>query len=139
LNGFVEDFRSSHMRALRSHLPDDLYGHLSGSSDSETLFLLAVAAIQTGATLVDALNRVRDQVLEAVQAENHAAVLTMVLTDGTGVAVLPAASEPTTNSLYVARGHPMAPDGTLLASERLDDHSSWEAVTPHDGLEIHST
>ena len=139
LNGFVEDFRSSHMRTLRSHLPDDLYGHLSGSSDSETLFLLAVAAIQNGATLVDALNRVRDQVLEAVQAENHAAVLTMVLTDGTGVAVLPAASEPTTNSLYLARGHPMAPDGTLLASERLDDHSSWEAVTPHDGLEIRST
>ena len=42
LNGFVENFRTSHMRALRSHLPDDLYGHLSGSSDSETLFLLAV-------------------------------------------------------------------------------------------------
>ena len=134
LNGFVESFRASHMRALRSHLPDDLYGHLAGSSDSETLFLLAVAAVQKGATLVDALCRVRDIVLEAVQAENHAALLTMVLTDGEGIGVLSTASETTTNSLYLARGHPMAPDGTLLASERLDDHSSWEEVTSHDGM-----
>ena len=138
LNGFVENFRGSHMRALRSHLPDDLYGHLAGSSDSETLFLLAVDAVQKGATLVDALHRVRDIVLEAVQAENHAALLTMVLTDGDGIGVLSTASETTTNSLYFARGHPMAPDGTLLASERLDDHSSWEGVTPHEGLYLAS-
>ena len=138
LNGFVEDFRASHMRALRSHLPDHLYGQLAGSSDSETLFLLAIAAVENGATLVDALCRVRDIVLEAVHAENHAALLTMVLTDGDGIAVLPTASvsETATNSLYIARGHPMAPDGALLASERLDDHSSWDDVTSHEALEL---
>ena len=136
LNGFVENFRASHMRTLRSHLPDDLYGHLAGSSDSETLFLLAVSAIQTGASRLDALRRVRDLVLEAVEAENHAAQLTMVLADGDGIGVLNTGSEGATNSLYLARGHPMAPDGTLLASERLDDHSSWEPVAPHDGLEL---
>ena len=136
LNGFVENFRASHMRALRSHLPDELYGHLAGSSDSETLFLLAVAAVQNGASRLDALRRVRDIVLEAVEAENHTAQLTMVLADGEGIGVLPTASETTTNSLYLARGHPLAPDGTLLASERLDDHSSWEGVTPHDGIEL---
>lgn len=136
LNGFVENFRASHMRALRSHLPDDLYGQLAGSSDSETLFLLAVAAVQRGATRLDALCSVRDIVLQAVRAENHTAQLTMVLADGDGIGVLPTASETTTNSLYLARGHPMAPDGTLLASERLDDHPSWEEVTPHEGLEL---
>ena len=136
LNGFVEDFRATHMRALRSRLPDDLYGHLAGSSDSETLFLLAVAAVQKGASRLDALRRVRDIVLEAVQAEDHAALLTMVLADRDGIAALPTGSETTTNSLYLARGHPMAPDGTLLASERLDDHSSWDEVTSHEGLEL---
>ena len=55
------------MRAFRSHLPDDLYGHLAGSSDTETLFLLAVDAVQNGASRVDALGRVRDIVLETVQ------------------------------------------------------------------------
>ena len=136
LNGFVENFRASHMRALRSHLPDDLYGHLAGSSDSETLFLLAVAAVQTGASRLDALHRVREIVLKAVEAENHAAQLTMVLADGEGISVINTGSEGTTNSLYLARGHPMAPGGALLASERLDDHPSWEPVAPHDDLEL---
>ena len=136
LNGFVENFRGSHMRALRSHLPDDLYGHLTGSSDSETLFLLAVAAVQSGASRLDALRRVRDIVLEAVKLENHTAQLTMVLADEDGVGVLNTGSETTTNSLYLARGHPLAPRGALLASERLDDHSSWGPVAPHDDLEI---
>src|SRR6056297_3778158 len=44
LNGFVSDFRTRHMRALRAGLPDELYARLLGSSDSETLFLLALAA-----------------------------------------------------------------------------------------------
>jgi len=136
LNGFVEDFRESHMRALRSHLPDDLYGHLAGSSDSETLFLLAVAAVQAGASRRDALRRVRDIVLETVRAENHTAQLTIALADGEGIGVLNTGSETTTNSLYLAPGHPLAPRGTLLASERLDDHSSWEPVAPHDDLEL---
>ncbi|NIP81163.1 MAG: class II glutamine amidotransferase, partial [Gemmatimonadetes bacterium] len=34
LNGFVPDFRRSHMRALRAGLPDELYADLRGSSDS---------------------------------------------------------------------------------------------------------
>ncbi len=136
LNGFVENFRATHMRTLRSHLPDDLYGHLAGSSDSETLFLLAVAAIRNGDSRVEALHRVRDIVLEAVQAEDHTAQLTMVLADGDGIGVLHTGSETTTNSLYLTRDHPLAPHGTLLASERLDDHSPWERVISHDDLEL---
>ena len=88
MNGYVEYFRASHMRSLRSHLPDDLYGHLAGSSGSETLLLLAVAAIQSGASLAGALRRVGDVALEAVQAKSHAALLTMVLPDGDGITVL---------------------------------------------------
>jgi glutamine amidotransferase len=136
LNGFVENFRESHMRALRSHLPDDLYGHLEGSSDSETLFLLAVAAVQAGASHLDALRSVRDMVLEAVQAKNHTAQLTMVLSDGDGIVGLHTSSEATTNSLYLARGNPLAPRGTLLASEPLNDHVSWERVAPHEDFEL---
>ncbi len=136
LNGFVENFRASHMRALRSRLPDDLYAHLVGSSDTETLFLLALDAVQNGASRVEALGRVRDVVLEAVQAENHTAQLTMVLADADGIGVLRTASDATTNSLYLARGHPMAPGGALLASERLDDHPSWESVPQNENLEL---
>ena len=136
LNGFIENFREAHMRALRSHLPDDLYGHLAGSSDSETLFLLTVTAIQAGASPLDALRGVRDMVLEAVREEDHTAQLTMVLADGEGIVGLHTGTRPETNSLYLARGHPLAPGGTLLVSEALDDHASWERVPAHDELEI---
>ena len=136
LNGFVENFRAEHMRDLRSHLPDDLYGQLAGSSDSETLFLLALAAVQSGASRLDALRRVRDLVLEAVQAKNHTAQLTMVLADGEAIGALNTGSETITNSLYLAVGHPLAPRGTLLASEPLDDDSGWERISDHDEVEL---
>jgi glutamine amidotransferase len=136
LNGFVQNFRASHMRKLRAHLPDELYGHLAGSSDSETLFLLSVAAIQSGASRVDALRSVRDLVLDSVGTEQHTAQLTMMLADGDGIGVLHTSSETATNSLYLAHGHPLASRGTLLASECLDDHSSWEPVRPHEHIEL---
>jgi glutamine amidotransferase len=136
LNGFVDHFRERHMRALRSHLPDDLYGHLAGSSDSETLFLLAVAAVQAGASPLEALRSVRDMVVEAVKGKDDTAQLTMLLADGEGIVGLHTGSETRTNSLYLARGNPLAPRGTLLASEPLDDHPSWQRIPSHDDFEI---
>lgn len=136
LNGFVEDFRPRYMRTLRSHLPDDLYGELSGSSDSETLFLLAVAGLRDGASPLEALRGVDALVADAVGSAPHATQLTMVLADGQRLAVLSTSNGERTNSLYVAEGHPLAPGGTLLASERLDDHPSWARVTKHEGLEL---
>ena len=134
LNGFVEDFRPSYMRELRSSLPDDLYGELEGSSDSETLFLLAVAAVRRGASMLEALREVRTLVLEALDCERHEAQLTMVLADCERVALLNTASGDATNSLYTAAAHPLTPEGTLVASEQLDDHPSWESVRSHDGV-----
>ena len=71
LNGFVEDFRASYMRTLRSGLPDDLYGELRGSSDSETLFLLAVSALRDNASLAGALEHVRNVVLEVLRTDHE--------------------------------------------------------------------
>ncbi len=135
LNGFVEEFRASYMRTLRACLPDDLYGHLRGSSDSETLFLLAVSAARDGASLAEALQHARDEVLGVLRTD-HEAQLTMVLADGEGLAALRTASAETMNSLYLASGHPLAPDGTLLASERLDRHAAWHSVDPHQGVQF---
>ena len=135
LNGFVEDFRASYMRRLRAALPDDLYGCLRGSSDTETLFLLAVSAVRAGASLAEALEATRDRVLSALRT-GHEAQLNMVLADATGLAALRAASVEATNSLYEASGHPLAPDGTLIASERLDRHPSWREVVRDEVVEL---
>ena len=135
LNGFVEDFRGSYMRTLRSGLPDDLYGELAGASDTETLFLLALAALREGASLGGALDHVRSVVIETLHGE-HQAQLTMILADGQGLAALRTASVENTNSLYIAAGHPTAPGGTLLASECLDDDASWKPLDAHQVLQL---
>jgi predicted glutamine amidotransferase len=135
LNGYVEDFRASYMRTLRSRLPDDLYGELRGSSDTETLFLLAVAALQEGGDVGDALEHVR-QIVEEGLTSGHVAQLTMILADGESLAALRGASVEKTNSLYLAVGHPDAPRGTLLASEPLDDDGTWTPVTPHEVMRL---
>lgn len=134
LNGFVPDFRAGHMRALRASLPDTLYAALRGSSDSETLFLLAVAELERGASLVEALRAVVTAVARRVRREK--AQLNMVLTDGSELVAARSGTAVETNSLYVARGHPLAPGGVLLASERFDAHPLWDPVDGHTAVTV---
>ncbi len=131
LNGFVEKFRSRWMRRFRATLPDHLYGALRGSSDSETLFLMALARIEAGATQGEALADLTDFVCAAVRGEGLTAQLTMALADAGGVAVVRTGSETDTNSLYFSRGSGLMRGGRLLASEPLDPNGGWEGVPPH--------
>ena len=134
LNGFVPEFRKRHMRELRRSLPDELYAELQGVSDSETLFLIAVAALRGGASLVEALETVVRVVRERVgKAE---AQLNMVLSDGERLAAVRASTVLLTNSLYVAKRPPFAPDGIALASEPPETSACWEAVDGHSWIEI---
>jgi predicted glutamine amidotransferase len=135
LNGFVPHFRSRHMRELRAELPDDLYGELRGSSDSETLFLQAVAAVREGATLPEALERVAKAVHHRIGRDTEAQ-LNMVFSDGERIAAVRSGTLLVTNSLYFASRPPFAPDGVVLASERLDGGAVWEPVDGHSWIEI---
>ncbi len=134
LNGFVPDFRSAHMRALRRRLPDELYGSLRGSSDSETLFLLALAVLEEGASLVDALRHVVGAVREQVGSAE--AQLTMVLSDGQSVAAVRTSTVVVSNSLYLAHRPPVAPAGVVLASEAIDGDASWSVVEGHSWVHV---
>lgn len=134
LNGFVPDFRARHMRALRAELPDPLYARLQGSSDSETLFLIALAALDDGQDAAGALAEVVRAVSSRVGAAE--AQLNMLLTDGRTLAVVRTGTVEHSNSLYVAEGHPLAPDGVLLASERLDGHAFWTTVGSHNCMTV---
>jgi glutamine amidotransferase len=134
LNGFVPDFRASHMRALRAALPDDLYAELIGASDAETLFLLAVSSLREGASMVEALERVVRAVADRVGRQE--AQLNMVLSDGERIVAARSSTVLLTNSLYLARRPPFAPVGSVLASEAPDPGAVWEAVDGHSWIEI---
>lgn len=129
LNGFVPDFRKRHMRALRASLPDHLYAELRGSSDAETLFLLAVAALENGAGPVEALCAAAGAVSARVGKEE--AQLAMLLADGRSTSVLLTSTVTRANSLYVGRRCAQGPGGTVLASEALDGAAGWERVPAH--------
>ncbi len=132
LNGYVRNFHTHAMRALRSTLPDDLYTLIRGTSDTETLFLLAMAEVRKGAPPGLALARSA----KLACALEVRCKLNMVLTDGRTMAVIRTSNFDETNSLYFARRHALAPGGTLIASERLDESGEWRAVPPHSVIEV---
>ena len=132
LNGYVRKFHTHAMRPLRSTLPDELYTQIRGTSDTETLFLLAIAEVWQGASLGMALARVGERACSlGVRSK-----LNMVLSDGQDLAVIRTSNIQETNSLYVAYRGSLAPGGTLVASERLDDAADWLVVPPHSVVEV---
>jgi glutamine amidotransferase len=133
LNGYIPGFRLQHMRALRQPLSDDLYGRLRGASDTETLFLLAVDRIRSGAAPGEALEEVAEVVLDRVRTrgEDRECQLTMVLSDGQVVAGIRTSNRDEVNSLYTLTGKGLAGSGSLLASEALDADPGWTPV-PRD-------
>ncbi len=132
LNGYVRNFHSHAMRELRSTLPDDLYAQIRGTSDTETLFLLAIAEVLEGASLATALARVGARACSLGPKSK----LNMILTDGESLAVSRTSNVDETNSLYVAHRGSLAPEGTLIASERLYESAHWRPVPPHSVVEV---
>jgi glutamine amidotransferase len=122
------------MRALRAVLPDDLYAELIGASDAETLFLLAVSSLREGASMAEALEGIVRAVADRVGGQE--AQLNMILSDGERIVAARSSTVLLTNSLYLARRPPFAPDGFVLASEAPDPGAVWEAVDGHSWIEI---
>jgi glutamine amidotransferase len=132
--GFIPDFRRSQMRALRQELPDELYAELRGSTDAETLFLRVITELARGRSMVESLEAVARAVKTRIGKTE--AQLNMVLSDGTRIAALRSGTVLMTDSLYVAKRPPFAPDGVVLASEAPESGAAWEAVDGHSWLEI---
>jgi predicted glutamine amidotransferase len=60
-------------RALEAQLPERLYAARRGATDSELLFLLALARIETGVPALEAMHEVVDEVRSADAAARHRA------------------------------------------------------------------
>lgn len=122
------------MRALRSELPDDLYGTLAGSSDSETLFLLAVSLIREGASMIGGLIETASRVKARVGSME--AQLNMVMSDGDSIVAVRIGTALRTNSLYLNVRPPFAVGGVVLASEAPETGTAWTPVDGHSSVEI---
>src|SRR5437763_5630585 len=123
-NGALAGF-AERARALRELLPDDLHAALVGASDSETLFLLALARVrEAGGDLAAGLRAALGEVGERAPGSG----LNVLLSDGRSLVASRAAAGASADTLYMLVDGHRFPGGTVIASEPLDDDPSWEPV-----------
>ncbi len=135
-NGQVGGF-SQVRRVMETWLPDALYEHRSGGTDSELLFLLIVARIQEGETVRDAVRSVLDATAALMQTRGIDAPLRFAaaLADGEQVWAFRWASDDAPPTLYLKpqRG------GWAVASEPLgDDADAWSPVLHQQVIHLHA-
>lgn len=129
-NGFIAQF-PTHARRLRGALPEDLYAALTGESDSETFFLLALMHIRRQGDLVAGVEAaIRDVIRQA-----PGSAFCVVITDGHEMAAARIADGQPCDSLYVRRDA----DGTTVASEPLEASDSWTALPQNAVTRITTT
>jgi len=106
-------------RTLEARLPDELYAARKGATDSELLFLLALAEARDGLPICEAVTRVFDSTVALMDEHGISEPLrfSAALADGDQLHVFRLASDCKPPSLYVHRGA----RGTAVASEPLDD------------------
>jgi predicted glutamine amidotransferase len=122
-------------RAMEAQLPERLYAARRGATDSELLFLLALARIETGVPPAAAMQSVLHDTQAMATRLGIADPLRFaaVLSDGEQLLAFRFASDDAPPSLYVgscAQGH-------IVASEPLDAHpESWQAVPANSWLQL---
>ena len=119
-------------RQLESKLPDELYASRKGATDSELLFLLALARMQQGLAPAEAVLAVFDETDALMKAQRIAEPLrfSAALADGEHLHVFRLARDGKPPSLYVNAGA----NGTVVASEPLDDKDGEWRLMPAGGV-----
>ncbi len=133
-NGQVGGF-SQVRRTMETWLPDALYEHRSGGTDSELLFLLIVARMQDGMAVPEAVMSVLHDTVDQMQSKTIDAPLRFAaaLADGEQVWAFRWASDDAPPTLYLKpqRG------GWAVASESLgDDADAWSSIPPQQMIHL---
>jgi glutamine amidotransferase len=122
-------------RQLESQLPDALFEHRRGATDSELLFLLIVQQLQAGTSAPEALRNVLASTHAAMQQAGIDEPLRFAaaLTDGDTLWAIRWASDDQPPSLYTK---PQA-GGWAIASEPLgDDSEHWTPLAPGEMVRV---
>jgi predicted glutamine amidotransferase len=125
-------------RILESRLPDALYAARKGATDSELLFLLALARIESGTPVLQAMRTTIDDTAALMRDRGIAEPLrfSAALTDGERLHVFRCASDDKPPTLYLQQGE----RGTTVASEPLtDDDGDWRPLKNGDMLTLTHT
>lgn len=124
-NGYIQDFARTLRAQLRAQLDPAIEQSINGNTDSEYLFALVR---QQRGTLAERLRQALHQVHDWLDEHGDIkALLNMIVTDGSQMAVVRSACNTTAPSLYI---HDAWHGGLVVASEAFDDDAGWQAVVP---------
>ncbi len=120
-NGYIENFRSSLYKPLRSRLNDNAYQLISGTTDSEHIFALVMHELAAAPQRsLAAATRAALRTLADLAASHQVAVsANLILTDGRQLVATRFAARAAVPSLYWLRDDPSLPSAALIASEPL--------------------
>jgi predicted glutamine amidotransferase len=122
-------------RRLESLLPDPLYALRKGSTDSELIFLLALAQLERGEAPLAAVVTAFHQVCEVARANDADAKpvrFSAALADGDDLYAFRLSSDRRSPSLYLRD----TPSGSTLASEPLDDDGRWRLLPEGTAMKL---
>lgn len=123
-NGAVHGWREGVNITAREVLSPSRAGAIEGSTDSETLFAIALQHLDEGADPAGALGAAVTTIVDYAGGGGR---LNMVLTDGRQMA-----ASVWGDTLYVTADE----GGVVLASEPTDDRRMWDAVPDHTILTV---
>jgi len=131
-NGYIENFRATLMREIRTTLHDEYYNAIGGSTDSEHVFALVLNALHgqvvTLDTLVAALHTAIAQLAAWADEQAIRIALNCAVTDGTLLVASRFANKGPAPSLYHTKSPGFFPQAGVVASEKLWEGEDWVAV-----------
>jgi glutamine amidotransferase len=120
-------------RKLEALIPDALYGARTGTTDSEALFLIALAKIEEGLEPMDAMCAALSEASALMRAAGILEPLRFAatLSDGDAIHAFRWSSDPKPPTLYYC----LQDDHVVVASEPVDARREcWRAIPPNAGL-----
>lgn len=139
-NGFIDQFRSTLYRKLRSHLSDRCYQAIEGTTDSEHIFALVCHELEQtpDLPLQSALTATLKRITDWATAANTSVSLNIVLSDGQSLVASRYAYPNPPPSLYWIRDDLSLPSGVLVASEPTFESKNWTTVPENSLLVVTS-
>jgi predicted glutamine amidotransferase len=132
-NGQIGDFCSIRRR-IENMIPDRLYAHRRGGTDSEAIFLIAMGEVENVGpvqAIRGALARINAEMLQAGVSQPFRFAAAM--TDGKQLTVFRWSSDAFAPSVYFRR----SAGALVVVSEPIDDHADgWQALAANHVLSI---
>jgi ergothioneine biosynthesis protein EgtC len=143
-NGYIQNFRSSLYKLIRTRLSNKIYEFIDGTTDSEHIFALFLNELSSHnpPTLEVALKNTLNIVTELAKKNAVKALVNVIISDGHQMVASRFASGNIPPTLYCLQNDPNFPQSVIIASEPLFV-GKWQAcpeqsiIRVGENLDIH--